>query len=243
MSFLPVGLTTSVMSGGRATSSVLCPPVSFLPKVCESVIAQSCPALCNLMACSPLGFSVRGVSQTRIQDPLLQGIFLTQGSNLGLLHCRQILYHPGSLGLSLDKLICQKWYFCFSWAECTFHLRNIWEFRKRLQAGNAVVVLFRCVVVSDSSLPHGLQPQCSVCATHQASGGAMSGLSPTAFRPECPQILNSTWYHFFILAAASPSLLWWLISPSILSILLYLYQSFSNLYICAKVVNAWKQPI
>ena len=24
---------------------------------------------------------------------LLQGIFLTQGSNLGLLHCRQILYH------------------------------------------------------------------------------------------------------------------------------------------------------
>ena len=24
---------------------------------------------------------------------LLQGIFLTQGSNLGLLHCKQILYH------------------------------------------------------------------------------------------------------------------------------------------------------
>ena len=24
---------------------------------------------------------------------LLQGIFLTQGSNLGLVHCRQILYH------------------------------------------------------------------------------------------------------------------------------------------------------
>ena len=24
---------------------------------------------------------------------LLQGVFLTQGSNLGLLHCRQILYH------------------------------------------------------------------------------------------------------------------------------------------------------
>ena len=144
MSFLPVGLTTSVMSGGRATSSVLCPSVSFLPKVCESVIAQSCPALCNLMACSPLGFSVRGISQTRILEWgshfLLQGIFLTQGSNLGLLHCRQILYHPGFLGLSLDKLICQKWYLCFSWAECTFHLRNIWEFRKRLQACNAVVV-------------------------------------------------------------------------------------------------------
>ena len=29
---------------------------------------------------------------------LLQGIFLTQGSNLGLLHCRQILYHLHYLG-------------------------------------------------------------------------------------------------------------------------------------------------
>ena len=29
---------------------------------------------------------------------LLQGIFLTQGSNLGLLHCRQILYHLGHQG-------------------------------------------------------------------------------------------------------------------------------------------------
>ena len=29
---------------------------------------------------------------------LLQGIFLTQGSNLGLLRCRQILYHLSHLG-------------------------------------------------------------------------------------------------------------------------------------------------
>ena len=29
---------------------------------------------------------------------LLQGIFLTQGSNLGLLHCRQILYHLSHQG-------------------------------------------------------------------------------------------------------------------------------------------------
>ena len=34
---------------------------------------------------------------------LVQGIFLTQGSNLGLLHCRQILYHlshQGSRGMA-----------------------------------------------------------------------------------------------------------------------------------------------
>ena len=29
---------------------------------------------------------------------LLQGIVLTQGSNLGLLHCRQILYHLSHQG-------------------------------------------------------------------------------------------------------------------------------------------------
>ena len=29
---------------------------------------------------------------------LLQGIFLTQGLNLGLLHCRQILYHLSHQG-------------------------------------------------------------------------------------------------------------------------------------------------
>ena len=33
---------------------------------------------------------------------LLQGIFLTQGSNLGLLHCRQILYCLSSQGNPLQ---------------------------------------------------------------------------------------------------------------------------------------------
>ena len=45
--------------------------------------------------CSPSGSSVYGILQERIQDchSLLQRIFLTQGSNPGLLHCRQILHH------------------------------------------------------------------------------------------------------------------------------------------------------
>ena len=38
---------------------------------------------------------------------LLQGIFLTQGSNLSLLHCQQILYHLNYQGsISLLKLDC-----------------------------------------------------------------------------------------------------------------------------------------
>ena len=49
---------------------------------------------------------------------LLQGIFLTQGSNLGLLHCQQILYHLNHEGSSLmyiDLMIndIEKWYVFF----------------------------------------------------------------------------------------------------------------------------------
>ena len=63
---------------------------------------QSCLTLCNPMDCSPPGFSVHGILQARILEwvaTVLQGIFLTQGSNPGLLHCTQILYylnHQGS---------------------------------------------------------------------------------------------------------------------------------------------------
>ena len=39
----------------------------------------------------PPGSSTHGILQARIL--LLQEIFLIQGSNLGLPHCRQILYH------------------------------------------------------------------------------------------------------------------------------------------------------
>ena len=44
-----------------------------------------------------LPYTVHGILQARILEwvatPLLQGIFLTQGLNLGLLHCKHILYH------------------------------------------------------------------------------------------------------------------------------------------------------
>ena len=60
------------------------------------LVAQSCPALCNSMDCSPSGFSVHGDSPGRITGvgchAFLQGIFPNQGLNPGVLHCRQILY-------------------------------------------------------------------------------------------------------------------------------------------------------
>ena len=48
------------------------------------------------MDCSPPGSSVHGISGKNTGvgcHALLQGIFLTKGLNLGLLHCRQTFYH------------------------------------------------------------------------------------------------------------------------------------------------------
>ena len=68
---------------------------------CVLLVAQL--ALCNPMDCSLPGSSIHRDSpgkNTRVGcHALLQGIFLTQGSNPGLPHCRQILYylsHQGS---------------------------------------------------------------------------------------------------------------------------------------------------
>ena len=61
-------------------------------------VSQLCPTLCD-----PIDYTVHGILQARILAwvalSLLQGIFLTQGSNPGLPHCRPILYqlsHKGS---------------------------------------------------------------------------------------------------------------------------------------------------
>ena len=64
-------------------------------------LLQSCPTLRAPTDCNPPGSSVQGILQSRILEwvethALLQGIFLTQGSNPGLfrlLHWMQILYH------------------------------------------------------------------------------------------------------------------------------------------------------
>ena len=85
----------------------------------KTLVAQSCLTLCDPTDCSPPVFSVHGIPQARIvgnhflfhaavhgvlqsmgsqrvghehwTDFLFQWIFLTQGSNLGLLHYRLIL--------------------------------------------------------------------------------------------------------------------------------------------------------
>ena len=74
-------------------------PVLSITLCCVKSL-QLCLTLCNPVDCRPPSFSVHGILQARILEwgchALLQGIFLTQGSNqclLHLLHCRWILYH------------------------------------------------------------------------------------------------------------------------------------------------------
>ena len=66
-----------------------------LPCAVLCSVTQPCPTLCNLIDCSLPGSSVHGDSPGRSTGvgchALLQGIFPTQGSNLGLPHCRWIL--------------------------------------------------------------------------------------------------------------------------------------------------------
>ena len=85
--------------------------------------AQSCPTLCDPRDCSPPGSSVHGDSagkNTGVGCHPLQGIFLTQGSNPGLPHCRWILYHLSHQGsplltISSVQLLSPVWLFVTPW--------------------------------------------------------------------------------------------------------------------------------
>ena len=61
-------------------------------------VFQSCPCLTlhDPMGCSLPGSSVHGILQARILEwvaiPFFRGVLHTQQSNIGLLHCRWILY-------------------------------------------------------------------------------------------------------------------------------------------------------
>ena len=68
----------------------------------EREVAHSCSTLCDR---SLRGFSVHGIFQARVLEWIAisfsRGIFLTQGSNLHLLRCRQTLYPRSHLRIFL----------------------------------------------------------------------------------------------------------------------------------------------
>ena len=70
--------------------------------LCCAELLQSCPILCDAMYYSLAGSSVREDSPGKKTGvgchAFLQGVFPTQESNLGLPHCRWILYHLNHQG-------------------------------------------------------------------------------------------------------------------------------------------------
>ena len=71
-------------------------PLSRGSPPCGCLVSQSCLTLCDCVDCTPPDCSVHRDSPGKNTGvdchALLQGIFPTQESNWGLLHCRQILY-------------------------------------------------------------------------------------------------------------------------------------------------------
>ena len=69
-------------------------------------LTQSCPTLCDPVDCSPPDSSVHGNLQARILEwvaiPFSRGS--SQPGNLGLLHCRRILYHLSHQGSPKGKI-------------------------------------------------------------------------------------------------------------------------------------------
>ena len=88
----PPSLTPLVLAGDSLS---LVPGRLYACMLC--LVAQSCLTLCDSMDHSPSGSSVQGEflgKNTGVGcHALLQGIFSTQGSNPGFLHCRWIFYH------------------------------------------------------------------------------------------------------------------------------------------------------
>ena len=75
-----------------------------------------CLILCNPMDCTPPGSSVHRILQARILEwvaiPFFRGIFLTQGLNPGLLHCRKIFF---SLYILRLCMLCRVQLFVTQW--------------------------------------------------------------------------------------------------------------------------------
>ena len=82
--------------------------ISPKKKKVKVLVAQLCPALCDPMNRLLCSWASPGNNTGVGCHFLLQGIFPTQESNLGLLPCRQILYHLSHQGRENISMINPK---------------------------------------------------------------------------------------------------------------------------------------
>ena len=120
---------------------------------------------------------------------LLQGIFLTQVFNLGLLHCRQILFHLSHQGSPVSSYDWSTIHFLMIYLTKIKDKDLFWWYREFDIMKHSVQ--FSCSVVSNSLQPHELQHARPPCP------------SPTAgvYPNPCPL---SQWCHPTISSSVVP---------------------------------------
>ena len=150
--------------------------------VCTSWLVldfQSCPALCNPMDCSLPGSSLHGILQEKLLElgshSLIQGIFPTQGSNPGLLHCRQILYYLSyreALWMSVWRKVAHM--FVHIWV--SMWIACMWVNVLRIYVCMCCVCKRECMRVY--GLPRRLRGKESACDAGDAGSIPVLGRSP-----------------------------------------------------------------
>ena len=114
------------------------------------LVIQSCLTLFDPMDCSFPGSCVHGDSPGKNTGvgchALLQGIFPTPGSNLGLLNCRQILYHP--------SVTCALFWSMIFFIEHIFHYNNYALQLKSLPPVNNLFFPLICAATSKYDCIH-----------------------------------------------------------------------------------------
>ena len=164
----------TVVPPGKPIITILCCAVLCL-------VTQSYLTLWDSMDCNPPGSSVCGESLGKNTGvgchSLLQGIFPTQGLNLGLLHCRWLLHHLSHQG-SPNIL---------EWVAYPFS-RGSSQPRNQTRVSGIIGRLF---TISAILWPHGLQHTRPPCPSP----------SPRASSNSCPL---SWWWHPTISSPVTP---------------------------------------
>ena len=103
--------------------------IDFAPLKVKVLVTQSCPTPWTVAHQLLCPWNSPGKNTGVGCHALLQRIFLTQGLNPGLLHCRQILYHPSYQGSPIYsiKVIFKYWLYILCcalhpWILLTFYL-------------------------------------------------------------------------------------------------------------------------
>ena len=142
------------------------------------LVTQSCPALCNPMDYSLCAWTSPGKNIGMGSLSLLQGIFLIQGSNLGLPHCKQILYHLSHQGnpqrTFSHQVLGPLGFIC---GMASFRLLLI-----RPLENSASLATLRQPEVSPREAWEALVARSPELAAARGSGGSLSHAVPRAFR-------------------------------------------------------------